>query len=205
MMFLIALASYLHQKYSTNIHFNALDESENGHTSENDRVEHKEFSVQYYGDKILDKINELKLYIEEMTAPTATSSTTSTKTKKKKTKKPKTKVKIPLTLSEVQDTASEEDEETGTSNYNQHSNKNPSKTQNLYAGSTSKVTGYTTSESALNTIATTPPSSTINTGNNSSIHNNNMNMDDSSSNDQKGMDMSTSFSGRAARKHPSQV
>jgi hypothetical protein len=210
LMFLLALASYLHQLYSNDIQFNTIDDSESGCNIDYSEGEIKSF-VQYYYDKIVDKINDFKKSISKKPS-----------SKKKKTKKkPKKKVKVSLS----DDYINNEDEETGNATCTQPLNKNPSKTQHLYAGSSSKVTGYTSSSTDTSTAGnsnetTLPPPrrtrinlSAINSNSNSSSSSSNSTRHnksstssvDKSSEQKDTMDLSTSFSGRAVRKHPSQV
>lgn len=236
MLFLITLASYLYQVYSNDTHFNALDASENGNSSEENSMNQKSF-VQYYCDKILDNVNDI----------TTSSKSTSKSNKNKPPKKKKAKIKIKVPLSAIDDAVS--DEETGVMvSTEQHNNKNPSKTQHLYASSsskvtgTSKVTGYkatptgddtptvTTTATAtttrgpstskrVNLSTHTSTSKRVNLSSrasstsspslqndNTNNHNTVKNIDSSTAPNKEGsVDLSTSFSGREARHHPSQV
>jgi len=212
MLFLIALACYLYQVYSSEIQFDPLDVSESGQRTVYDEGAEKQSSFKRICETMFTNIKEWREHC--CSAPDDHDDSShdhdSTKIKKKRKKKAKPKVKkaIPLT-----DYTSGSDEEKNLSNVNKISNSDmPSKTQHLYGDTNSRrVDGYSDSDSV--SCKFSPPSQHTATGSSVSrdvkpssymVEEPNSTFVDTADNDVNEYEISTSFSGRLPRKHPSQ-
>jgi hypothetical protein len=222
MLFLVALARYLYEAYATDAHthtrfsFAALDASEGKSECESeDNVGHsgrgsKTSTFRRVLEAVVERMAEWKEAVLVRVSGDA-SDETATQNIKKKKKKKTTKVKIKKEMSQLEseleselaeDGGADEDEETGSGlivrkKYpEKEAHRPPPKTKTLYGGTNSKHVGNSYSASAPIPLESQEDEVEILLSNSLiSSH---------GSDEMKESEMSTSFSGRTPRLHPSQ-
>lgn len=219
MLFLVALARYLYETYATDAHthtrfsFAALDASEGKSECESeDNVGHsgrgsKTSTLRRVLEAVVDRMVEWKEAILILVRVSGDASDeTATQNIKKKKKKKTTKVKIKKEMSqlelELESELAEEDEEMGSGlivrkKYpEKEAHRPPPKTKTLYGGTNSRHVGNSYSASAPIPLDSQEDEVEILLSNSLiSSH---------GSDEMKESEMSTSFSGRTPRLHPSQ-
>lgn len=195
MIFLILLGYYLCQVNSHDARFSTIDDDEHGNRSHgNSILMNCILTTKQWCSNMDDKIKDLG------NRQNNDSQATPLKMKKKKVK---TKIK---SQSSVEDHNNDSDEEActrGSSSIDHGQTRSlivkstaPSKTQSLYAGTSKKRIDYNSSRPQPDDVSEPPPPPNVSHVSNTQ---------GVVSREPSDMDLSTSFSGRVRRKHPSQL